>query len=74
MDNQYHYYRPENDRLLYLKLKEYLRENGSIPDNKEFHKPKKDGSDGPIVKTVKVYAWDDFTNLSPYSARLCLPE
>ena len=49
------YYRPENDRLLYLKLKEYLRENGSIPDNKEFHKPKKDGSDGPIVKTVKVY-------------------
>ena len=30
------------------------------------------GIDG--VKTVKVYAWDDFTNLSPYSARLCLPE
>ena len=49
------YYRPESDRLLYLKLKEYLVENGSIPENKPFYKPKKDGSDGPVVKTVKVY-------------------
>ena len=51
------YYRPEDDRLLYLKLKEYLVENGSIPDdvNFHFHKPKKDGTDGPIVKTVKTY-------------------
>jgi len=50
------YYRPESDRLLYLKLKEYLVENnGSISESVKFYKPKKDGSDGPIVKTVKVY-------------------
>lgn len=49
------YYRPQDDRLLYLKLKNYLVENGKIDKNIEFHKPKKDGSDGPIVKKVKVY-------------------
>lgn len=49
------YYRPKDDRLLYLKLKEYLKENGKIDDNVQFHKPKKDGFDGPIVKKVKVY-------------------
>ncbi len=49
------YYKPESDRLLYLKLKEHLKENGSIPKNEVFYKPKKDGSDGPVVKTVKVY-------------------
>ncbi|MBQ7917264.1 MAG: type II CRISPR RNA-guided endonuclease Cas9 [Clostridia bacterium] len=49
------YYKPESDRLLYLKIKEYLKENGSIPENKPFYKPRKDGTDGPIVKTVKVY-------------------
>lgn len=49
------YYRPQDDRLLYLRLKNHLVENGKIDTNSEFHKPKKDGSDGPIVKKVKVY-------------------
>lgn len=50
------YYRPQDDRLLYLKLKEFLVENGTkIPQNVVFYKPKKDGSDGPVVKTVKMY-------------------
>lgn len=51
------YYRPQDDRLLYLKLKNYLIENKckNIPDDVIFYKPKKDGTDGPIVKNVKVY-------------------
>jgi CRISPR-associated endonuclease Csn1 len=49
------YYRPQDDRLLYLKLKNYLVENGKIPENIPIHKPKKDGSDGPVVRTVKKY-------------------
>ena len=49
------YYRPKDDRLLYLKLKDYLAENGKIPNTMVFHKPKSDGTDGPIVKKVKVY-------------------
>ena len=49
------YYRPKDDRLLYLKLKNYLFENKKIPENVVFFKPKKDGSDGPVVKTVKIY-------------------
>lgn len=48
------YYNPQDDRLLYLKLKEYLVENGKISENMEFYKPRKDGSNGPIVKKVKV--------------------
>ncbi|MGN1258927.1 MAG: type II CRISPR RNA-guided endonuclease Cas9 [Christensenellales bacterium] len=49
------YYHPQDDRLLYLKLKKYLIEHGKIEDNITIHKPRKDGSDGPIVKTVKKY-------------------
>lgn len=49
------YYRPQDDRLLYLKLKNWIVENGKIPESLEFHKPKKDGTDGPIVRTVKMY-------------------
>lgn len=50
------YYRPQDDRLLYLKLKNYLVEEGfRIPETMAFTKPKKDGSDGPVVKKVKVY-------------------
>ena len=50
------YYRPSDDRLLYLKLKSYLVENGcKIDKNIVFYKPKADGSDGPVVKKVKVY-------------------
>lgn len=49
------YYKPESDRLLYLKLKTLLKENGSISETTQIYKPKKDGSDGPLIKTVKVY-------------------
>ena len=50
------YYRPQDDRLLYLKLKEFLVENGNkIPETLVFHKPRKDGSTGPIVRTIKMY-------------------
>ena len=47
------YYNPQDDRLLYLKIKEQLVENGGISG--EFFKPRKDGTNGPIVKSVKVY-------------------
>lgn len=47
-----------DDILLYNALKEVLikfRDEGKdLPDNFEFHKPKSDGSDGPIVRRVKV--------------------
>lgn len=50
------YYRPQDDRLLYLSLKECMVENGGkIPQTKKLYKPRKDGTDGPIVKTVKTY-------------------
>lgn len=50
------YYRPQDDRLLYLKLKNYLvEESFRIPETEVIRKPKKDGTDGPIVKKVKVY-------------------
>ncbi len=49
------YYKPESDRLLYLKLKNYLIENGKITPNIEFRKPRKDGTDGPVVRKVKAY-------------------
>ncbi len=49
------YYRPKYDRLLYLKLKNYLFEYDKIPETLVFHKPKSDGTDGPVVKKVKVY-------------------
>lgn len=62
------YYKPESDRLLYLKLKEYLHDNGSISDNIEFYKPKKDGTDGPIVKSVKVYEKSSNCVITPNGA------
>lgn len=49
------YYRPQDDRLLYLKLKQCLVENGKIDETVPFYKPKSDGTDGPIVKKVKIY-------------------
>lgn len=51
------YYNKECDPLLYEALRNRLLEYGG--DGKkafaeEFHKPKADGSDGPVVKSVKV--------------------
>lgn len=52
------YYNSESDRLLYEALKKRLIEFGG--DGKkafsgvEFHKPKEDGTDGPVVKKVKI--------------------
>lgn len=47
-----------DDRLLYNALREVLikfRDNKeTIPKNFEFHKPKSDGSAGPIVRSLKV--------------------
>lgn len=49
------YYRPEDDRLLYLKLKEILHDNPDGLKKGNVHKPRKDGSDGPLVRSVKQY-------------------
>ncbi|MCL2050098.1 MAG: type II CRISPR RNA-guided endonuclease Cas9 [Defluviitaleaceae bacterium] len=51
------YYRPEDDSLLYSALKEQLLKHGN--DGKKafaepFYKPKKDGTAGPLVRTVKI--------------------
>ena len=51
------YYRPQDDRLLYLKLKKHLVENGTYKSGEFEIKPRKDGSDGPIVKKVKLYEY-----------------
>ena len=53
------YYKPESDTLLYSAIVERLREfdgDGSkaFPENYEFHKPKSDGTEGPVVKKVKL--------------------
>lgn len=51
------YYRPEDDKLLYDKLLACLVKNddAKVTFAEPFYKPKKDGSDGPIVKSVKTY-------------------
>ena len=51
------YYKPESDRLLYEALKVRLRQFGG--DGKKafaepFHKPKHDGTPGPLVSKVKL--------------------
>ena len=53
------YYEPESDRLLYEALKTRLTEFGgdgkkAFPAGYVFHKPKADGSEGPVVKKVKI--------------------
>ena len=51
------YYNPDSDRLLYSALKRRLEEfdgDGKKAFTEPFHKPKSDGSDGPIVKKVKM--------------------
>lgn len=52
------YYRPDSDRLLYEALKARLEKYGGKGDKafaEPFHKPKRDGTPGPIVRTVKTY-------------------
>ena len=52
------YYRPQDDRLLYEALKNRLEEygyDGEKAFKEPFYKPKKDGTNGPLVKTVKIY-------------------
>lgn len=51
------YFNPDSDRLLYNALLKRLKEyNGDAKKAFEgpFHKPKSDGTDGPIVKKVKI--------------------
>lgn len=51
------YYNPESDLLLYNALKSQLQRFGNDAKKafaEEFHKPKSDGTDGPVVKKVKV--------------------
>lgn len=51
------YYDRDSDRLLYEALKKQLQlfgGNAQEAFKEEFHKPKKDGSDGPIVRKVKL--------------------
>jgi len=52
------YYDPNSDRLLYDALKKRLEAfggDGKKAFAEDFHKPKSDGTPGPIVKKVKVY-------------------
>ena len=51
------YYNPDSDKLLYEALKKRLSEygnNGEKAFAEPFYKPRSDGSDGPIVKKVKI--------------------
>ena len=51
------YYMPQSDRLLYEALKEALKNHGGDAGKAfaaPFHKPKSDGTPGPIVNKVKV--------------------
>lgn len=58
IDGYYRYYRPDSDRLLYEALKAQLEKYGGKGDKaftEPFHKPKRDGTPGPIVRAVKTY-------------------
>ena len=51
------YYNPDSDRLLYNALKHQLQmfsNDGKKAFAEPFHKPKADGSEGPVVKKVKI--------------------
>ena len=53
------YFNPDSDRLLYEALKKQLRMAGGDAKKafaEPFHKPKADGSDGPLVRKVKLYS------------------
>lgn len=52
------YYMPQSDRLLYEALKEALQKHGGDGAKafaQPFHKPKSDGTPGPIVNKVKIW-------------------
>lgn len=54
------YYAPESDRLLYDAIKRQLQlysNNGkkAFPEGVDFHKPRADGSEGPVVRKVKTF-------------------
>lgn len=52
------YYMPGSDRLLYEALKARLEAFGGNAEKafaEPFHKPKHDGTPGPLVRTVKLY-------------------
>lgn len=52
------YYKPESDLLLYNAIKEQLEKfggDGKKAFKEEFHKPKADGTPGPVVRKVKTY-------------------
>lgn len=56
-DEIVNYYNKESDMLLYNALKSQLKECNNDAEKafaQEFHKPKADGSKGPVVKKVKV--------------------
>lgn len=56
------YYNPDSDKLLYEALKARLQEFGGDAKKafeEKFYKPKSDGSQGPLVRKVKV--WDKMT-------------
>ena len=59
------YYKPKDDRLLYLKLKKHLVENGAYQKGEVEYKPKSDGTNGPIVKKVKTYEYASNCVLTP---------
>ncbi len=53
------YFDPSSDRLLYEALKEQLAlfdGDGKKAFEKPFHKPKSDGTPGPLVRKVKTYS------------------
>ena len=52
------YFNPESDRILYEAIKRQLQLYGNDPKKafaEPFHKPKADGSQGPVVQKVKTY-------------------
>ncbi|MGN0483099.1 MAG: type II CRISPR RNA-guided endonuclease Cas9 [Lachnospiraceae bacterium] len=53
------YYAPESDRLLYEAIKRQLQLHGNdgkkaFPEGVDFHKPRADGTEGPVVRKVKT--------------------
>ena len=58
------YYKPETDKLLYEALRQRLEEfdgDAKKAFEENFYKPKADGSQGPLVRKVKV--WDKMTRV-----------